>query len=66
MIQVIGLINSWSGYNTWKAAKVPGPDPILQFHADLKGALEFTSHSDECVIEYPTFLILARKPGGDQ
>lgn len=57
----MGLLNSWSGYQSYRAAKVPGPDPLLRFHADLKEALEFTSHSEEFEIEYPMFLILAQK-----
>lgn len=57
----MGHLNSWSAYHSWRAAKVPGPDPLLKFHADLKEALEFTSHSETCEIEYPMFRVLARK-----
>lgn len=59
--QFMGYLNSWSAYNSWRAAKAPGADPLLRFHADLKEALEFTSHSEEFEIEFPMFLILARK-----
>ena len=57
----MGFLSSWSGYNAWRAAKVAGPDPLLQFHAELKEALEFTSHSEKLEIEFPMVLILARK-----
>ena len=62
-LQILGWIRSWSGYAKWRAAKVPGPDPLLQFHGDLKDALEFDSHSDEAEIEYQMYLLLARRTG---
>jgi len=63
-VQVLGWIRSWSGYATWRAAKVPGPDPLLQFHGDLKDALEFDSHSDTVEIAYEFYLMLARRTRG--
>jgi len=63
-LQVLGWIRSWSGYATWRAAKVPGPDPLLQFHGDLKDALEFDSHSDTVELEYEFYLMLARRTRG--
>ena len=58
----MGYLDSWSAYRSWRAAKVPGTDPMLRFHLDLKEALEFRSHSEEFDIDFPVFLLLARKP----
>ena len=57
----MGYLSSWSAYNAWREAKVSEPDPLMVFHGELKDALEFTSHKDKIEVEFPVFLLLARK-----
>ena len=59
--QYMGYLSSWSAYNSWRAGKASGPDPLNLFYANLQSALNFSSLSTKCEIEFPMFLTLARK-----
>mmetsp|Transcript_2368 Transcript_2368/g.7147 ORF Transcript_2368/g.7147 Transcript_2368/m.7147 type:complete len:275 (+) Transcript_2368:224-1048(+) len=59
---VMGMIASWSGYNSYREAHPNKPDPLMMFHGELKEELEFPGHDTVVDLEYPVFMLLARKP----
>jgi hypothetical protein len=63
---LLGVVSSWSSYNTYRKQNPNKPDPLMVFHGELKDALEWegsighTFELEDAV--YPVFMILARKP----
>lgn len=60
----VGLIGSWSGYNTYKARNPDAPDPLIAFKAGIQEALHILDADDpEAVnLEWSLFVILAKDP----
>lgn len=57
---LLGYLQSWSCYNTFKKLHPEAADPLQQFGHDVLKALNTTNASCQLTIRFPVFLILAK------
>jgi hypothetical protein len=56
------MLRTWSAYQSYRKQHPDVSDPLMEFHSDLKEALDFRSHDERFRISWSLSLILARDP----
>lgn len=58
---LLGYLQSWSSYNSFKKLHPEADDPLQQFGHDVLEALEANDASHQLTIRFPIFLLLAKR-----